>query len=167
MAMIFIRVSNRAKALETMLYVFKNQMNLGTKSLIFTMKHRDGYREYCRGSVDDIFKNEMMVDIEQGDLLLLEHYGDSSNRFIFFNEDVSIESLSNIAKKTSSCCQFILPRGNTFAYFMIKEWPMMSYILEGNDIISDSLLGNAAAILNNICGKLDFSRGIYATLRIV
>ncbi len=165
-ANIFMNVSNQSRAVETLLYVFRNQMGMGKKSLTLTMKHRDGYKEFCRGSIDKVFKDEMVGDIEYGDLLLLEHYNDDHRGYIFLNDDISIDVLADIGKKMGDCCYFVLPRGNTFAFFIIKNSPMASYTIYQNDIISDSIFGNTAAILNNVCGKIDHGRGMYAMMKI-
>ena len=161
-----MRVLNVKTALETLLYVFQNQMEMGKKSLILTLKHRDGYVEYCRGNIDSVFKNELVGDIECGDLLLLEHYNDVENRLTFFDNNIGMHALAEIASKLTSCCNFIVPRDGTFVYVMIKDCPMSSYSIRNNDVISSMLYGNAGSILNNVCGKIDSPRGFYATIRL-
>ena len=165
-ANIFMNVSNQSRAVETMIYVFRNQMSMGKKSITFAMKHRDGYGEFCSGSIDKVFKDKMIGDIEYGDLLLLEHYDDNHRRYIFVNDDITVDVLADIGKRMGDYCYFLLPKGNTFALFFIKNNPMASYTIYQNDIISDSIFGNTAAILNNVCGKIDHCRSMYAMMKI-
>lgn len=165
MANIFMMVNNQPAALETLLYVFKNQMELGKKLLVLTIKHRDGYKEYCRGGVDKVFMSGMLRDIECGDLILLEHYNEKINNFVIINEELDIVELKRMSQCMANGSYFMIPKGGIFVYFLMKNCPMASYTINKNDIISDQLIGNTAAILNNICGKIDFPRGMYATMR--
>ncbi len=167
MASIFMRVLDQQKALETLMYVFQNQMKLGKHVLTFTFKHRDGFKEWCRGSIDEVFKGELVKDIEYGDLVLLEHYDSFAHSYIHFNEKIDLEHLANLSKSMHKGAHFIMPRGNEVAYFVIKDYPMASYTVCRNEIISDQVLGNKAYILNNACGKIDHLRGIYKMLTII
>jgi len=166
MATIFMRVLNQPRALETLLYVFKNQMKWGKKHLTFTLKHSDGYKEWCKGSIDEVFKHQIMKDIEYGDLILLEHHDSFVHSYVHFNDKVELNVLSELALSMSRGAHFIVPRGNGMVYFVIKEYPMSHYALDKNEIISDEVVGNTSYILNNMCGKIDHLRGIYATLTL-
>ena len=169
MATIFMRILNKACALETLLYVFKEQMNLGQRHLVLTLKHRDGFSEYIKGNIDTVFNSELAGEIEFGDLVLLEHTNIKGfQEFVHLSGNIeSLSTLSNAASNISSCAYFLMPKGNTTIFFVIKECPMAKYVVLNNEIISENLFGKKANILNNICGKIDYQKGIYNTLAIL
>lgn len=166
MGSIFVRVLDDKSAFETLLYVFANQVHLGKKVLTFSLKHRDGYKEWCRGSVDKVFKDELMDDIEYGDLLILEHHDSIIDTYINFNDQVDMEMLVLLASKMKRGCYFTMPRGNPYVYVTIKDYPMSSYTINKNEIISDNLFGSTASVMNNMCGKFDHLRGLFVTKQI-
>ncbi len=166
MASIFMRVLDERAVLETLVYVFKNQMRLGKKHLTFTLKHRDGYKEWCRGSIDEVFKHHVVKDIEYGDLVLLEHYNDIVHPYIHFNDKMDVLVLADLSASMTQGAHYIFPKGNDVVYFVIKDQPMASYRIEKNEIISDEVFGKTAHIINNVCGKIDHLRGVYATLKV-
>ncbi len=161
-----MRVLNEPKALETILYVFKNQMKLGKKNLTLTLKHRDGYKEWCRGSIDEVFKHHVVKDMEYGDLVLLEHYDSLVHSYIHFNDKMDVLTLADLSASMTRGAHYIFPKANDLVYFVIKDQPMSSYQIEKNEIISDEIFGKTAHIMNNICGKIDHLRGVYATLTV-
>lgn len=165
-ANIFMRVLNPKQALETLLYAFKNQMNLGKKKLTFTLKHQDGFKNYCTGTVDEVFKSGFVKDIEYCDLLLLEHYSETMTGYIIFNDNMSIETLSDMSMSLKDGSYFIISGGKTASYVIIKNHPLFSHTIYRNELISDSVFGNRASVLNNMCGKIDNIRGLYATINI-
>lgn len=166
MANIFMRVLNTGQALETLLYAFRNQMELGKKILTYTLKHNDGFKDYCSGTVDEVFNSDFMKDIEYQDIILLEHFSKQTNGYIHFNDNVGIDTLADMAKLMADGCHFIIPRGVKPSYVTIKNHPMFSYTVYRNELISDSIFGNKASILNNMCGKIDHKKGMYATINI-
>jgi len=82
-----------------------------------------------------------------------------------FGDKMDVQGLKDMGSYMNDGAYFMMTKGNTFTYFIIKNNPLMSYTFNKNDIISDRILGNKAAVLNNICGKIDFTRGMYATMR--
>lgn len=166
MGNIFMRVLNEKIALETLLYVFKNQMKWGKKNLTFTLKHRDGYKEWCGGSIDEVFKNHILKDIEHGDLLLLNHYDNYECSYIYFNDKIDIKSFADLSLSMKCGAHFIIPKGNKPVYFVIKDYPMSVYTIDKNEIISNEMLGQHCYIYNNMYGEIDYVRGVYTTITI-
>jgi len=166
MSNIFMRILNPSQAIETLLYAFRNQMDLGKKKLVFTLKHQDGFKDYCTGTVDEIFKSDFIKDIEYCDMLLLEHFPNNITGYIYFNDNINMETLSDMSVSMKDGCYFIIPRGTNPSYVIVKNHPMFSYTVYRNELISDSLFGNKANVLNNMCGKIDHIRGLYVTIKI-
>ena len=167
MAKIIITVKNQLIILETLLYIFKKQMNLGSNFLIFVLKHKDGSRNWSIGGVDHIFKGELIKEIETGDILMLEHCNnrmESNFTSTWVKSNITIESVIKFSKET--CCDFYFPKGNNNVFFVIKNYPMMEYKIENNEIISDKLYGNTAKIVNNMCGKMETEKGIVSRINI-
>ncbi len=168
MASILIRVFNKLLIFETLLYVFREQISFGKEFLSFTVKHRDGTREYVKGTCEVVFNSELVKDIEVGDLILLEHTDFRSVQDSLYlpssleSIDVLIESVKNI----NTCAYFLIPKDNTSVFFIIKNYPMSKYILYCNEIISLRVIGRTCTIMNNVCGKIDYPRGVFISQKI-
>ena len=159
-------VQNELMALETLLYVFQNQMELGKSKLTLTLKHRDGVKEFISGNIDRVFKSDLIGEIETGDMVLLEHFdGIRTANLIPFEKEVdSLGTLVDMSKSIETCCQFIIPKGNDVVYFLIKDHPMARYTIFRNEIFSDKVFGKCVYIMNNITGKIRAGNGVSATL---
>ena len=163
MATILMRIRNEKTYLESLLYVFQNQMKLGHNILSLTIKYKDGERTQMGGTIDSIFKSPIISNLEYGDLVLLEH-GNSvtdvcahTNYSVFICSDKELELLS---KHWKPGCYFIIQQKNLLTYYIINEYPMYLYNVQGNEFISENLLGNSGMILNNSCGKIHNFTGI-------
>jgi len=168
MGSIFMRVNNPVNALETLLYAFKNQIELGKRHLSLTIKHRDGINSFSIGTVDEVFNGNVVKDIELGDLVLLEHTNDTyiKNHMHLSTRLTSLYMLKESVENISTCSFFIIPKGIDEAYFIFKNSPMARYTVYRNEIISDKVLMKelGTVIMNNICGKINYHSGVYNTL---
>ncbi len=167
MATIFMSVLNELMALESLIYVFRNQMELVKIKLSLTLKHKDGHRDYSFGNIDKVFKSELIGEIECGDMILLEHYNNihPGNCLYIEGEVDSLGTLVDLGKNMDNCCHFMMPKGNDVAYFLIKNYPMFRFNLYRNEFISEKIFGkNNASIVNNMTGKIRSGNGILAML---
>src|SRR5574337_483309 len=73
MGIIFIYVQNPKKALETLLYVFKEQLMFGYTFNKMIVKHSDGCRLIIQGTVDQVFKSGISKSIEYKDVIIFHH----------------------------------------------------------------------------------------------
>jgi len=168
MANIFMRIKNQKNALECLIYIFRAQMMLGKRNLCLTVKHSDDDIEYIKGNVDTVFASSLANGIEYGDLVLLEHSNARTiSDYIYpIGEPNSLFGLSESMKNIDSCSNFIIPKGNASVYYIIKNKPMNKYTVFKNEIISDRMIGPRADIINNMCGRINFTQGIFNTLNI-
>lgn len=163
MASILMRILDPKTYLESLIYTFQNQMVLGHKILGLTIKYKDGERHWLRGTIDTIFKSECLKNLDYGDLILLEHAKsvvDISKHTYHSMLISSDKELIELSKDWSSGCNFIIQNQNLTTYYIVKDYPMNIYSVQGNEIISERLFGRAAKILNNSCGKIHNYNGI-------
>jgi hypothetical protein len=154
MASILLRVKNPKTYLESLIYVFQNQMILGHKILGLTIKYKNGERHWLRGNVDSIFKSSCLKNLEYGDLILLEHG-------TYYTQIISSDNeLIELSKDWGSGCNFIIQNQNLTTYYIISDYPMNLYDVWGNEVISERVFARKARILNNICGRIHNYSGI-------
>jgi len=163
MAEIFMRVLNPNTALETLLYVFKNQMNLGRKKLCVVISSLDGMMDWSVGSIDTVFKSDILQSTRQGDLIILEHYNIQPINIFHYKEPNDLYSLIDLSNEIETCSHFFNPKNNSIS-FIFKNCPMARYQIAGNEIISEKIYGKKADIMNNIVGRI--SNGIFSTMKI-
>lgn len=159
-AAILIHVQNTKEAFELLLYTYQNQMHLGQEYLSLMIKHDDGLLEKCKGSIDHVFKSEIVRDIEIEDLILLEHSDIISETAITDLSCSSVDELIRSVQNTNQCCGFIFPPNTNKVFFAIKDHPMARYTLRNNEVISDLTYGNKSSIINNMCGELNTRQGL-------
>lgn len=162
-------VQNEIMALETLLFVFQNQMELGKNKLSLTLKHKDCTKDYVIGNIDKVFKSDVIEEIESGDMILLEHFDSfRTDTSMYLESEIhgidSLGALVDIGKNINKCCQFVLPKGNNLAYFLIKDYPMFRYTIYRNEFMSEELFGKHASVVNNMAGKIRAGNGILAML---
>lgn len=170
MALIIVRANETRTALESILHVLKLQFDMGHKILTLNIKHRDGTREWLRGSLDTVLKSDNMLGVEYRDLIMLEHYNDRAESYTVYMEDsATIETIKETFKNDQTCCVGMMPRMGPHLFFIFKNDPMSSYDLMGNNFISHRTPKEAVGpwIMNNICGKITCDRGLFHTMGIL
>jgi hypothetical protein len=158
-----MHINSEKTALETLLHSFRFQMGSGYRLMALSLKHPDGTRQWIRGSLDNVFRGDIIADMEYHDLIVLEHYNDKITPSIScIDRDISLQTLVEMHSDQEICSMGTVAKDGPNAYFLFKNDPMSRYTLLGNEVISHSIPTGATSvsIMNNICGKLTCDRGV-------
>ncbi len=163
MAILMMHVIDERSALEALLHVFRKQMDLGHQIIAASVKHKDGTRDWMRGDIEVVLKDECLLEPEYHDIIILEHCDDKNpSNTTYIDTDISLKTMMELYRSQERCCTAVMPRLGPHAIFLFKDEPMVRYTLLNNYMISHRapLGGLGISVINNMCGMMTCEKGL-------